>query len=74
MISYKEALTRLIRSKLSIKSERILSINSLNRICSENIYSHFKYPAADNTALDGFAINSNESNKSSNRNKIKLKI
>ena len=74
MISYKEALTRLSRSKLSIKSERILSINSLNRICSENVYSQFNYPAADNTALDGFAINSNESNKSSKSNTIKLKI
>ena len=74
MISYKEALTRLSRSKLSIKSERILSKDSLNRICSENVYSRFNYPAADNTALDGFAINSNESNKSSKRNTIKLKI
>ena len=74
MISYKEALTRLSRSKLSIKSERILSINSLNRICSENVYSQFNYPAADNTALDGFAINSNESNKASKYNVSKLKI
>jgi len=74
MISYKEALRKLSRSKLSIRSEKILSKDSLNRICSENVYSRFNYPAADNTALDGFAINSNESNKSSKRNTIKLKI
>ena len=74
MISYKEALTRLSRSKLSIKSERILSINSLNRICSENVYSRFNYPAADNTALDGFALNTSEINKSSKSKTIKLKV
>ena len=74
MISYKEALNKLSRSKLSIKSETILSKNSLNRICSENVYSRFNYPAADNTALDGFAINSNETNKANKNNKIKLKI
>ncbi len=74
MISYKEALTRLSRSKLSIKSERILSKDSLNRICSENVYSRFNYPAADNTALDGFAINSSEINKSSKSKIIKLKV
>ena len=74
MISYKEELKKLSRSKLSIKSERILSQDSLNRICSENIYSRFNYPAADNTALDGFAINSSEINKSSKSRIIKLKV
>ena len=74
MISYKEALRKLSRSKLSVKSETILSKDSLNRICSENVYSRFNYPAADNTALDGFAINSNESKKSNKKKKIKLKI
>ena len=56
MISYKDALRKLDRSKLSIKSESILSKDSLNRICSENVYSRFNYPAADNTALDGGGI------------------
>ena len=74
MISYKKALSKLISSKLSIKSETILSTDSLHRICSKNIYSKFNYPAADNTALDGFAINSNETKKANKYNKIKLKI
>ena len=74
MISYQKALNKLKRSKLEIKSETILSKNSLHRICSENVYSRYKYPAADNTALDGFAINSNETSKANKFNKIKLKI
>ena len=74
MISYKKALNKLIRSKLSTKSEIILSTDSLNRVCSENVYSKFNYPAADNTALDGFAINSSESNKASKNNSLRCRI
>ena len=74
MISYKKALNKLIRFKISTKSEAIISTDSLNRVCSENVYSSFNYPAADNTALDGFAINSSESDKASRNNQIKLKI
>ena len=65
MISYKEALKKISRSKLSIKSETILSEDSLNRISSKNVYSKFNFPAADNTAFDGYAINSSESKKAS---------
>ena len=74
MISYKEALKKISRSKLSIKSETILSEDSLNRISSKNVYSKFNFPAADNTAFDGYAINSSESKKASKYNIIKLKI
>ena len=74
MISYKKALKILNKSKLVIKSEQILSKNSLHRICSENIYSKFNYPSANNTALDGFAINSKETIKATKNKKIKLKI
>ena len=41
MISYNEALIKLSKSKLLIKSEKILLKNSLYRICSENIYSKY---------------------------------
>ena len=58
MISYKQAINKLKKFHLSIKSETIFSKDSLYRICSENIYSKFNYPASNNTAFDGFAINS----------------
>ena len=63
MISYDKALKILNKSKLFIKSEKILVKNSLNRVCSKNIYSKFNYPAANNTALDGFAIKSKDNIK-----------
>ena len=68
MISYKEAIRKLYKANLSIKSEKILSEESLYRICSENIYSKINYPSANNTAFDGFAISSNETKK-----RIKIK-
>lgn len=74
MISYKQAINKLKKFNLSIGSETILSKESLYRICSENIYSRFNYPSSDNTAFDGFAINSSETKNANKNNEIKLKI
>ena len=63
MISYNKALKILYKSRLKIKSEKILLKNAMYRICSENIYSKSNYPTANNTALDGFALNSKETTK-----------
>ena len=74
MISYKQAINKLKKFNLSIGSETILSKESLYRICSENTYSRFNYPSSDNTAFDGFAINSSETKNANKNNEIKLKI
>ena len=60
MISYQNSKKILKKSIINIKDENILSINSLNRVTSSNIYSKFNYPSGDNAAFDGFAINSND--------------
>jgi len=74
MIHYKKALLKLKKNKIKIKSEIISVENSLNRISSLDINSPSNYPAANNTAFDGFAINSKETNKINNKNPIKFKI
>ena len=74
MITYKKALEALKKNKINIKSEIILSKNSVNRICSHDVKSPNNYPAADNTAFDGFAINSKETNKINQNNSKKFKI
>ena len=74
MISYKQALVKLKKFHLSTKQETIFSRDSLYRICSENIYSKFNYPSSNNTAFDGFAINSSETKNASKNKKIKFKI
>ena len=60
MISYQNSKKILKKGAIKIEDETILSINSLNRVTSSNIYSKFDYPSGDNAAFDGYAINSND--------------
>ena len=60
MISYQNSKKILKKEVIKIKDEKIESVNSLNRVTSKNIYSHINYPAGDNAAFDGFAINSKD--------------
>ena len=74
MINYKKAQEILIKSKINIKNEIILSKESLNLISAKNIYSPTNYPAGNNTAFDGYAINSKETKGLSSQNVKKFKI
>ena len=60
MISYQNSKQILKKGFIKIKDENIKSINSLNRVNSANIYSNINYPAGNNAAFDGFAINSKD--------------
>ena len=74
MKSYNQALKILKKSYIQISSEAIKSVNSLNRICSSNIYSKNNHPSENNTSLDGFAINFNDTKGISYKNFKKFKI
>ena len=70
MISYKQSINILKKSKIIIRDEIIKSIDCLNRVSASNIFSKVNNPAANNAAFDGFAINSKETknlNKKKNR-------
>ena len=58
MISYQNSKKILSKAIIKIKDENIKSMNSLNRVLSENIYSKINYPSGNNAAFDGYAINS----------------
>ena len=74
MKSYNEALKILKKSSKQISHEVIKSVNSLNRISSSNIYTQNNYPSDNNTSLDGFAINFNNTKGISKKNYKKFKI
>jgi molybdopterin molybdotransferase len=74
MINYKKAKKILIKSKIKIQDEIIKSSKALNRINTLDIYSVVNYPAGTNAAFDGFAINSNETNKLNKKNSQNFKI
>ena len=74
MIHYKKALLKLKKNKIKINSEKISVENSINRISATNLYSPNNYPAANNTAFDGFAINSKETKNLGKKKPLKFKI
>ena len=74
MISYKNSKKILKKGIINIKDENIKSINSLNRVVSSNIYSSINYPAGDNAAFDGFAINSKDTKNIKKKFNQKFKI
>jgi len=74
MIEYKKSQKILLNSKIIIHNEIIFAKNSLNRISAKNVFSPTNYPAGNNTAFDGYAINSRETVGLSNKNKKKFKI
>ena len=74
MKSYSQALKILKKGKINIQDEYITSTESLNRVCSENIYSHNHYPSGNNSSFDGYAINSIETKNLNNQNSRLFKI
>ena len=74
MKSYNQALKILKKSKIQISSEIVKSVNSVNRICSSNIYSKNNHPSENNSSLDGFAINFNSTKGVTYKNIKKFKI
>ncbi len=60
MKSYSQALKILRNSKIKIKDEYIDSSKSFNRICAINIRSKVYNPSSNNSSVDGYAINSKE--------------
>ena len=74
MIDYKKAILIIKKNKIKINSETILSINSINRVSSSNIYSPSNYPAANNSSFDGYAINSKETKNLTKKKFEKFKI
>ncbi len=74
MISYKQSIKKLKKSKIKIGNEIINSINSLYRVSATNILSKVNNPAADNAAFDGYAINSKDTKKLNKKNSRFFKI
>ena len=74
MISYEQSKKILKKAIIKIKDESIVSVSSLNRVTSSNIYSKINYPTSDNAAFDGFAINSSDTKKISKKLPKEFKI
>ena len=74
MNSYNSALNKLKRNNISIKSETISIKDSLNRVLAKDVASPSNYPICDNTAFDGYAVSSKETNSLNVKKSKKFKI
>ncbi|MDC3146005.1 molybdopterin molybdotransferase MoeA [Candidatus Pelagibacter sp.] len=70
MNSYKAAIGKLNNNSLKIGSEIVSIKDALNRISSKEVIAKSDYPSDDNTAFDGFAVNSKETKNTFQKFKI----
>ena len=70
MNSYKAAISKLNNNSLKIGSQIVSIKDALNRISSKEVIAKSDYPADDNTAFDGFAVNSKETKNTFQKFKI----
>ncbi|MFZ9598758.1 MAG: molybdopterin molybdotransferase MoeA [Candidatus Fonsibacter ubiquis] len=74
MISYIHSQKILKKAPIKIGDEIIHTKNAQNRVVSLNIFSKYNYPAANNAAFDGFAINSGDTKFLNKNSPQKFKI
>ena len=74
MIKYQKAIKIINKISLNLPEEKISTLDSLNRVCSKNVLSPTKNPLSNNTAFDGFALLSRETNGASKKKVKKFKI
>ena len=67
MRTYSSALGKLKKNNLLIKDEVISIKQALNRVTASDIFSKTNYPLSDNTAYDGYAVNSKETGQIKNK-------
>ena len=74
MNSYKSAISKLKSNNISIKNEVVSIRKSLSRVLAKDIISPVNYPTCDNTAFDGYAVNSKETNSLNAKKSKQFKI
>ena len=78
MIRFHEAQNQIhevaLKRQDSLKSERIFLLDGIGRISAKEVLAPENMPAFDNSAMDGFAIKSHESNLASPQNPISFKV
>lgn len=60
MITYQEALSRLIGSVQPLAAERIGVDESTGRVLAEDIVAHVPMPVFDHSSMDGYAVDTND--------------
>ncbi len=73
-ISVKEALNIILEHSHTTSTEKVFLNESLNRVIAEDIVAPYNIPYFDNSAMDGYAIKSEDTQNATKNNPVKLKI
>lgn len=73
-ISFEEAYSIIIEKTEVLPSEKVFIISALNRVSAEDVYAPYNIPFADNSAMDGYAIISDDTKDATKDNPSKLKL
>ena len=57
MLSVEEALDKILARFTVLSSENVSILNSLGQVLSKDVFSSIDVPPADNSAMDGYAVN-----------------
>lgn len=74
MITIEEALEIVLKETKVLGFETVNILNSLNKVLAEDIYSKDNLPPFDKSAMDGYAIISDDTENASEEKPVKLKI
>jgi len=74
MISVEEARQRVLASFSPLGGEKVSLLDALGRVLAEDIYARRPLPPLDNSAMDGFAVRSEDTAQASGNNPIVLRV
>lgn len=74
MITYTEAVKKVLNNSLKQVVKKADILDSLDHIIAEDIFSGDNIPVNDNSAMDGFAVNTKDLKGASKNNPVLLKI
>jgi len=74
MITYQEAISLIDKVSLKLPNEKISILNSVSRVCTEDVLSPSTNPSSNNSAFDGFAVIAKETEGLSSQKTKRFKI
>lgn len=73
-ITVEEAQERLRQIKIDVRTEWMKAVDSLERICAQDVYSIMDQPPFPRSPLDGYAVRSMDVQGASRENPVKLNV
>ncbi|AKL94360.1 molybdopterin biosynthesis protein MoeA [Clostridium aceticum] len=74
MIKISEAINIITKEAKLLEVEKVHILSSLNKILAEDIYSKDNLPSFDKSAMDGYAIKSEDTKNCESKNPVELRI